>query len=117
MKSTRIGILFIVAAMVFSACAAGKVSFTRTGEKTYPPYTGVVKVLKNPPAEGTYTEIGIVSSEGDDSELTWAELIEKIQEKAAAQGADAIVIEATESKKFKRFSARSIVATAIRTTP
>jgi hypothetical protein len=52
-KLAVLAIVFLCTSLV--ACATGK--FTRTGE-IFPPYKGPVKVLKSPPVDKKYVEIG-----------------------------------------------------------
>ena len=65
--------------------------FTPTG-KTYPPYQGPVKIYKEPPTGIRFEEIGWVTADGDFNH-PWAELLQMMQKEAAAQGANALIIE------------------------
>ena len=89
-KLTVLAIVFLCMSLV--ACATGK--FTQTGE-TFPPYEGPVKVLKSPPVDKKYVEIGWVSSSGGMIH-EWTHLIEAMQKKAASKGANAIILNQAE---------------------
>ena len=82
-------ILLIFVSLILSSCA--KVKFTPTG-KTYPPYQGPVKIYKEPPTGIRFEEIGWVTADGDFNH-PWAELLQMMQKEAAAQGANALIIE------------------------
>ena len=94
-----------------------KVSFTPTG-KTYPPYQGVVKIFEAPPTNQAFVEIGWVSSQGDWNNA-WTDLLGDLQKLAASNGANAIIISATNYPEtwgvgWRRAGERSIIAKAIR---
>ncbi len=89
-KMAILAVLFFCGSLM--ACATGK--FTQTGE-TFPPYEGPVKVLKSPPVDKKYSEIGWVSSSGGMIH-EWTHLIEAMQKKAASKGANAIILNQAE---------------------
>lgn len=89
-KKAVLAVAFLCVYMV--ACATG--SFTQTGE-TFPPYEGPVKVLKSPPVDKEYVEIGWVSSSGG-MVHEWTHLVKAMQKKAASKGANAIILDQTE---------------------
>lgn len=89
MKKNVIPIVFIVlVGLLIQGCATGK--FIQTGN-TYPPYKGPVKVFTSTPQNIEYEEIGWVSSSGGMIH-EWTDLIEAMQRKAAAKGANAIIL-------------------------
>ncbi len=91
MKAAMRLIYVILVATVVSSCATyGIGHFTQTG-KGFPPYKGTVRVVSTFPPGGTYEEVGIVSGKGGLAPST-ADLIAAMQEKAAQNGANAIVI-------------------------
>ena len=83
--------IFILCFFLIS-CATSK--FTQTGE-IFSPYDGPVKVLRAPPEEQKYVEVGWVSSSGGLIH-EWTHLIEAMQKKAAKKGANAIVLDLAE---------------------
>ena len=85
---TRVTTLLFITCIFFTGCATAK--FTQTGN-TYPPYSGHVKVLRSPPTNCEYEEIGWVSSSGGMIH-EWTHLAEAMQKKAASKGANAIVV-------------------------
>jgi hypothetical protein len=114
MKQIIIIPLIAIMSLTAISCAT-RVEFAQTGN-IYPPYNGPVKVLENLPTDLPYEEIGWVSAEGDWNN-PWAEMITKMQEKAASKGANAIVLVATnypQSWGYRRSGERSIVVRAIR---
>jgi hypothetical protein len=99
------------------------VKFAQTG-KVYPPYSGPVKIYENEPQNINYDEIGWITSEGDWNHA-WGDLLKKLQEKAAANGANAIILVTSNYDRsdgvvvgyfgnVRRAGERSIVAKAIR---
>ena len=87
MKNNTILIVILVC-MLMQGCATSK--FTQTGDN-YPPYKGLVKVFTCKPKNIEYEEIGWVSSSGGMIH-EWTDLIEAMQTKAAAKGANAIIL-------------------------
>lgn len=81
--------LLLSVLLITMGCATS--NFTSTSDLKYPEYKGAVKVFFNEPKEITYDEIGIVAAEGalfsDD-----VEVIKSLQNKAAKEGANAIII-------------------------
>lgn len=72
-------------------CAASE--FSPRGDVRAPPYSGEVVVLERMPAEGTYKALGIVIVRG--VALSSDErMFNQLKERAAAQGADAVVLQA-----------------------
>lgn len=84
-----------------TGCAA-TASFTKTGE-TYPAYKGPVKVYFEVP-DTKYERIGIVSSQGGQIHQR-ADMIKAMQEKAAENGANAIIIISEKTKENITFAA------------
>jgi hypothetical protein len=82
----------IILCFFLLSCATSK--FTQTGEN-FPPYNGAVKVLQAAPTDKKFVEIGWVSSSGG-LVHEWTHLIEAMQEKAAAKGANAIILSLAE---------------------
>ena len=88
-------VFVFLTALILCGCATSK--WTQTGP-IYPEWTGPVKVLEKMPADGTYEEIGGVSSSAtpwiSDGEYPhkWTRLIKAMQKKAAMKGANAIVV-------------------------
>jgi uncharacterized protein YbjQ (UPF0145 family) len=82
-------ILLLSVLLITMGCASS--NFTSTSDLKYPEYKGAVKVFFNEPKEIKYDEIGIVAAEGalfsDD-----VEVIKSLQNKAAKEGANAIII-------------------------
>ncbi len=92
----RVTTLLFIACMFLVGCATAK--FTQTGN-TYPAYRGPVKVLRSPPTDCEYEEIGWVSSSGGMIH-EWTHLAEAMQKKAASKGANAIVVISGEKTKM-----------------
>jgi len=84
----RVTTLLFLTCIFLAGCATAK--FTQTGN-TYPAYSGHVKVLRSPPKNCKYEEIGWVSSSGGMIHQ-WTHLAEAMQKKAASKGANAIVV-------------------------
>ena len=106
MKKQLLTLIILVAALALTSCVT--VRYISTGD-ALPPYEGTVKVFFNQaPEDVKYQEIGIISSKGM-SVHHWTELIEKMQEEGAAQGANAIIIldKSKEKDVYMTFSADS----------
>jgi hypothetical protein len=88
MKIVKSLVLLPIVILLFTGCATSK--FTQTG-KIYPPYNGPVKGLSEAPKGKKYVEIGWISSSGGMIH-EWTDLIEAIQKKAGAKGANAIIL-------------------------
>ena len=95
-KQKSISILLFIVCTFLAGCATAK--FTQTGN-IYPPYRGPVQVLRSPPTDCEYEEIGWVSSSGGMIH-EWTHLAEAIQKKAASKGANAIVVISGEKTKM-----------------
>ena len=111
---TAVGLLIV---FILTAGCMHKVSFTPTG-KTFPPFQGVVKIFESPPTNIEFVEIGWVSSQGDWNNA-WTDLLGDLQKMAASNGANAIIISATNYPEtwgvgWRRAGERSIIAKAIR---
>lgn len=115
-------LIAILALSVFVGCTP-LVKFTPTG-KTYPPYAGPVKIYESLPENLNYVEIGWVTSEGDWNHA-WGDLLKRLQQKAAANGANAILLVTSNYDRsdgaivgyfgnVRRSGERSIIAKAIR---
>ena len=80
---TVLGALFLL-----FGCASAE--FSSSGAVAAAPYAGEVQVLERLPAKGSYTMLGVVIVRG--VEITDDErMFEQLKERAAAQGADAVV--------------------------
>jgi hypothetical protein len=110
MKNVMLTTITIVVILALYGCSTAK--FLKTGT-TYPPYHGDVKILYAPPAGVKYEEIGIVSAYGPGG-TQLVDLIKLMQEEAAQNGANAIII--CGNKGFLQTGNRdsSSVATAIK---
>jgi hypothetical protein len=117
-------VILLVTAFFLAGCA--KVNFTPTGQ-VFPPYDGPVKILQARPAEGSYTEVGWVSAEGDFNN-PWSQLLGMMQKEAASKGANAIVIDENFTTRMdttqvnmgvqnQNAETRSVTAVAIRINP
>ncbi len=92
----RLGLLLSVLlaafVMVIGGCTSA-VKFTPTsGSENFPPYEGKVRVLENLPPSGQFKRVGVIIVEGvlltkDES------MVAAVKEKAAANGADAVVMQ------------------------
>jgi len=123
MRTTSLVTLLVT---VFFLAGCATVNFTQTGQ-VFPPYDGPVKILKTRPAEGSYTEVGWVSAEGDFNN-PWSQLLGMMQKEAATKGANAIVIEENFTTRMdttqvnmgfqnQNAETRSVTAVAIRLNP
>ena len=73
-------------------CGCATTDFAPTGDVSAAPYSGEVKVLERLPATGSYKMLGIVIVRG--VALTSDErMFEQLKDRAAAQGADAVVLQ------------------------
>jgi hypothetical protein len=74
-------------------CGCASSQFSPRGEVRAPPYAGEVAVLERLPAEGSYKMLGIIIVRG--VTLSSDErMFDQLKERAAAQGADAVVLQA-----------------------
>ncbi|MFT5445268.1 MAG: hypothetical protein ACI9DC_000428 [Gammaproteobacteria bacterium] len=74
-------------------CGCASSEFSPRGDVRAPPYSGEVVVLDRMPAVGRYTMLGIVIVRG--VTLSSDErMFDLLKERAAAQGADAVVLQA-----------------------
>lgn len=82
-------IIFIslVSILLISCSAPAKFVITK---KTFPPYSGPIKVLYKKPSNQKFEVIGLVSST-DGTTHNWAYLIEEMQKQAGKYGANAII--------------------------
>ena len=108
-------------ALGLNACAHSQ--FLATTEKTYEPWTGPVKILREVPKGIKYEELGWVS--GTMTPPTdWGTLLKSMQKKAASKGANAIILfgeeaftQADMSIRFSNSSSdseKNLMAIAIR---
>jgi hypothetical protein len=116
-------LLIVLLALSVSIACAPLVKFAPTG-KTYPPYTGPVQIYETIPENLNYVEIGWVTSEGDWNHA-WGDLLKRLQQKAADNGANAILLVTSNYDRsdgvivgyfgnVRRSGERSIIAKAIR---
>ena len=74
-------------------CASPATFRPATGGEAFPAYKGDVRVLENLPSSGQYKRVGVVVVEG--VLLTKdADMVATLKRKAAAKGADAVVMQA-----------------------
>lgn len=112
----RARLIVVVAAIVAMAGCASPATFQPAGGgQNFPPFEGEVRVLENLPSSDQYTRVGIVKVEG--VLLTKeAEMVAKIKEKAADNGADAVVMQSAMKviKNSDGSTTRRLAAWAIR---
>jgi hypothetical protein len=84
----RSSAFLLAVALLLAGCASS--SFSPAGERVFPPHTGPVAVLDRLPAAGEYELVGIVTVRGVNLSSD-ARMLEQLQERAAARGADAVV--------------------------
>lgn len=88
-----LGLLAITFAIAIGGCASPAKFTSATGADAFPPYAGKVTVLENLPDSGQYRRVGVVTVEG--VQLTKdADMLAAAKNKAAENGADAIVLQA-----------------------
>jgi|AntRauTorcE11898_2_1112593.scaffolds.fasta_scaffold01072_9 uncharacterized protein YbjQ (UPF0145 family) len=103
---------------VLTSCVS--TGFTRTGP-SYPSYQGVVKIFYELPNDLDFERIGIVTAE-ESSAAKMSKVMRKMQEEAAKNGANAIIIRSESSSSKGTLSGGSgsssvqnqVSATAIR---
>ena len=103
----------ITLVLLLTGCATS--SFAPSSGPRLAPWEGEVTVLTHLPAEGSYRLLGVVTVRG--VELTSDErMFDSLKERAAAQGADAVVLqrEIRDRPVGKSSDERSLAAYAIR---
>ena len=108
-------LLTVALAVLASACTSPAQFRPASGAENFPPYEGEVKLLESMPASGQYARIGVVMVEG--VQLTQdAAMVAAAKKKAAANGADAIVLQAPikVSKDSAGGTKKTLAAWAIR---
>jgi len=93
---TRVGrsltLLLVLLIGTIGGCASPATFQPASGAEDFPPYEGEVKVLENLPPSDQYKRVGVVVVEG--VLLTKdADMVTILKEKAAAKGADAVVMQ------------------------
>jgi hypothetical protein len=79
--------------MVVSACTSPAKFTPASGSEKFPPYKGDVRVLENLPSSDQFRRVGVVVAEG--VQLTSdADMVAAVKKEAAANGADAVVMQA-----------------------
>ena len=101
----------IVLGALFLLCGCASTQFSPSGETRLAPYPGEVQVLERLPAKGSYEMLGVFIVRGVN--LTSDErMFEQLKERAAAQGADAVVpqgaIRENEISQERRLAAYAI---------
>jgi hypothetical protein len=81
----------IILSLLITACSSVKVEFEKSGKTKYPEYKSEVKVLEKAPSE-KYIKIGQLHAEGYLID-TEEDIIDKLKDKAAEHGANAIIME------------------------
>ncbi len=85
-------ILLVVLMAAISGCASPARFTPASGSGDFPPYEGKVTVLENLPPSNQYQRVGVVIIEG--VLLTKeASMVAALKEQAAANGADAVVMQ------------------------
>ena len=74
-------------------CGCASSEFSPRADVRAPPYSGEVAVLERLPAVGSYKVLGIVIVRGV-ALSSDARMFDRLKERAAAQGADAVVLQA-----------------------
>ena len=97
---------------LFLLCGCASTQFSPSGAVAAAPYAGEVQVLERLPAKGSYTMLGVVIVRGVD--ITEDErMFKQLKERAAAQGADAVVLQGpirvqdtTETRRLAGYAIR-----------
>jgi hypothetical protein len=84
----RSSAFLLAVVLLVTGCASS--SFSPAGERVFPPHAGPVAVLDRLPASGEYELVGIVTVHGVNLSSD-ARMLEQLQQRAAARGADAVV--------------------------
>ena len=91
-------ILFLLLPMVLLACRGPRCYIAMTGPQ-YPPYEGHVKIFYEKPTDVEYEEIGVVSAQGWSHKHVAAQFFRTMQEKAAKQGANGLIMSASAKEQ------------------
>ena len=111
MSKNLLPLVLIIICLVIQGCGPS-IKFVQTGN-VYPPFEDPVKIFRTPPKDLKYEELGWVTSEG--FQTKWGTLLELTIKKAASKGANAVIIEVTDSGYgYYRRDTRTIVGKAIR---
>jgi type IV pilus biogenesis protein CpaD/CtpE len=85
-------VLLVVIMAALSGCTSPARFTPASGSGDFPPYKGEVRVLENLPPSGQYKRVGVIIIEG--VLLTKeASMVTAIKKQAAANGADAVVMQ------------------------
>lgn len=108
-------VLMAVVMTAISGCTSPATFQPASRSEEFPPYEGEVRVLENLPASNQYKRVGVVIVEG--VLLTKdAAMVASVKKKAAAKGADAVVMQSKikVSKNHDGNTTKKLAAWAIR---
>jgi hypothetical protein len=107
-------VLFVTLLFLAGGCTSTK--FVSTTSTTYPPYVGVVKVFNSTPQGVKYQELGMITWFGTGPWFDYSDMLTKFQRKAAAIGANAIILSPSTATAVGavRVPRKDAMATAIR---
>ena len=108
-------VLMATLIVAISGCASPARFQPASGTEKFPPYEGEVRVLENLPLPEQYTRVGVVFIEG--VLLTKeASMVAAVKKKAAANGADAVVMQSAMKviKNSDGSTTKKLAAWAIR---
>lgn len=108
-------VLMAVVMTAISGCTSPATFQPASRSEEFPPYEGEVRVLENLPASSQYKRVGVVIVEG--VLLTKdAAMVASVKKKAAAKGADAVVMQSKikVSKNHDGNTTKKLAAWAIR---
>lgn len=92
-RASRLSMVLMAVVMTaISGCTSPATFQPASGSEEFPPYEGDVRVLENLPPSNQYKRVGVVFVEG--VLLTKdASMVASVKKKAAAKGADAVVMQ------------------------
>lgn len=108
-------VLMAVVMTAISGCTSPATFQPASRSEEFPPYEGEVRVLENLPASNQYKRVGVVIVEG--VLLTKdAAMVASVKKKAAAKGADAVVMQSKikVTKNHDGNTTKKLAAWAIR---